>query len=494
MPTGMRRYPKQGDAQVFSITDFTGGINHMVPPENIQMNEAAFMENFEYDALSGLMKTAPGLTLSFTAAGSITSLFYDSYHGVFLYTVITATTPATVITLYSTDLLTSTTVGTLTGASTPFYCPYGDYVIVSSGNRPQYYDGSSLTTITAVEHGGALPLYSDIAFSRAGRLVLARVGGDYLLYSGVGDHTNWNFTGTDSDAQYIEVGYKDATDIVAAVPLSQDVVVFKSNSKGLHKAYRISDEYPDWTVKEVSVTADCANKGAAVQAANDVFFVGQSNGFVSLSTVQEYGSVKQADVGAKINRQLTGIADENSQVFHIPVRKQIWIVPDNSGSVYVYNLVSGTFTRRKMVSRPTGLVVKDGEVYISRGTKILRIDSLSALDDGSPIVAYYQTRRFVAGENYVIKRVDAIFSNATAALGTVTAGGVAFSFTTSGIGDYIYSDTEDACNDLDDVALYTYQSFTGRGNYRTRYFDVFVTVTSGSVSLRRLDVTVGMVG
>jgi hypothetical protein len=480
MPNIFKRYPLN-DSTIATLNDFTGGINYALPPEEIAMNEMAYAENFEMDYMSGILQTPDGLTIEFDAAVIIDSLYYDSLHDVYLFSSGTD--------LYKTDFTTKTSLGTLTGALTPSFISFGGNIFIASGGKPQYYTGETLTTISAKASDGTTDLTADIVLVRDGRLVFSKAGRDELLYSGTGDFSNWNYVGTDSDAKYVEIGYKDDTDIVGVVSLSQYLLVFKSDGKKTHNALRLTGEYPDWVLTDVSGNADCANSHSVAQALNDVYFIGKTNGFTSLSTVQDYGVVKMQDTGFKVNKILTPMIDSSCQLFYVPARRQIWIVADSSGNVYIYNFATQCFTKRTTTSRITGIATKDADMYVSIGQKIFRVDSNASTDDGSAISSLMQLKRFrVPGKNIVIKRLAITLSSATRTIGTVTAGGLVVAFDTSSIGKDIVSDTTDVVSDTDEIASNPYQCFSVRGNCRCEYFDPVVSVTSGKCSIRGIEI------
>ena len=493
MPLDLARYSKT--TIPISMDDFSGGLNFQDPPRKIADNEFFILQNFEYDILTGKLRSVDGLSMEFDASIPVDSLYFDQMHNIFLFPSTSTTDGVTTTHLYKTDLSTKTLIGDLTGLKTPHFNVFKTYIIICSGNRPQYYDGTNLTTITATFPDGTTALYADLSYTRNNRLVIVYSGQPGLYHSGVRELTNWNFAGTDSDAQEILINADDGLSITAVVPLSQDIIVFKSDGKSSQFAFRVSGEYPDWVVNEVSRTADCANKFSAVQAFNDVFYLGNNTGFTALTTVQEYGAVKIVDVGAKINSKLVGNIGVGSATYRIPTRNQIWLIPDSSGIIYIYNLQNSTFTSRRMTAgSPTGMAYKDSDVYISRGNKILKIDSLVATDDGAVIRGIMKGKEYAAMDHYIIKQISADIESDIASTGTFSAGIVSTNFNSGdNLGMAAVEDDHEAMSDSDPAFMISEQTISKRCNCKCKSFGFSFIVETGIVAITRISAKIAEV-
>jgi len=447
------------------IDDFSGGLNLAAPEENIANNEFSELTNFEYNPVNGGLKTADGLLNVYTSAQTIDSLFYDEVNDKFVY----HNTELNYV--FNTDLTDTAFVGILSGLDAPMYCKFGDEVAIASGGVLQIYDGTSLTDVeyldTVSELGGNL--IATIVTERAGRLVIANNQTDILYYSGIGDPYSWNFAGeTQDDAKWLQVGYKDGGYIVGIVPLSSDLLVFKSNGK----VFRVINEYPDWVVVELSRNSDCVNKFSCIQVMNDAYFLGPAGGLKAVSTVQEYGAMNQWDAGYKINPVLLGEVDINASLYYIPLRKQVWIVYNNTGYVYLWSTLTKAFTKRMMVSRPTGIVNDQGYVYISRDTNIFRISPDTNKDNGVEQVCTIRHKKFTSLNSFLVKRIVIGMNNINCSTdATYIMGRFSVKLPPGGNGEVVNEDLDIVITDIDPINTNNFMITSCRLNYRVDKID-----------------------
>ena len=209
--------------------DFSGGLNTSVLVDGIAENQLGECLNVEADHSTGRLKTVAGTVDVMTSNSEIFAAIYDEINNI----ILTVTADKSVY--HGTVKL-----GTLIGDLYPIYCAWEDGVLIASGGKLQYYNGSSLTTIADS------PICSSV-YVRAGRVVVT--DDKNARYSGVGDETNWTEdTNDDSTSKFLEVGYKDGGEVLGFVSLSQDIMFIKSN----RHVYRLSNEFPNWVLNEVS--------------------------------------------------------------------------------------------------------------------------------------------------------------------------------------------------------------------------------------------------
>jgi len=371
-----RRNTKHSNEQILRQSDFSGGLNLLVSPEALKGNELSQAENWEYSYPTNKLKTREGIELVKDVGVDIDTLFYADNHDAFYY--------SSSGWLYKYVGGETTNIGELSGSSVPKFTLWGNKILIASGQELQSYDGTTLDDTGSPD--------SDIVFTRAGRVVIAKTGTDKLIYSGIGDETNWA-VGTEADSIEIDIGYKDGGDIISVEPLATDVVVFKSSGS----IFRVAGEYPDWAVYEITRSQTAFTRFTTVQVGNDVFFL-SGTGFMSLKAVQEYGNVKTSVEGFKINSALVAIIDSGAKIWSIHSKGQIWVRPEVTDYIWVYHILTRAWTKFKMKGIVTGHVsLDDGTEYISIGQKIYSIGGQQ--DEGEDFECFLKTKRCRIGIN-----------------------------------------------------------------------------------------------
>ena len=453
---------------VLELKDFTGGLNFTVPPENLKPNELWMAKNVEYDPRTGVLRRRPALRAVFDAGVQIDSLYYSKLLNRFLFT--------SGQTLYEWDGISTApaTVGTLSGAKRPKYAVFGNKLLIASGGNLQTYDGVNFTTVTNS------PL-CDGVLVRSGRVVLWREGSDRLDFSGIGDETNWNFAGTDGDAQYVEIGYKDGGDIVTVIPLSKDLIVFKNNGR----VYRLVGNYPSWAVYEVSRNALAVNRDCAEQVLNDIVFLDIA-GLRSLATVLEYGEVKQFELGRKVNPIIVPeISPEIARMWHVYKKNQIWVRTANTQAVWVYHYPFKAWTYFSFFHDINDVAIKENDVYVASGTKIFILDHQENKDDGQVVVqGVVATKRFVSRKRaFTLTKYGCSTTAYTQGEITLQVGKAISNFQVQPLDDIAYSDTDIAYLDTDPVMAPTFQKRLVYQSARMPSFEFKVFINLGSIGV-----------
>lgn len=467
---------KHANQQNLLMTDFSGGLNLLKAGELIGSTEVQLAENFEMDYVSGAIKTTSGFA-SVYDAGIIIDTVFPVNDNTFLFTSNRD--------VYFTDFVTKTHIGTLTGFVRPVYCWFGDDIIIASGGKLQRFFNNELTTITTSRD-------ADFVFVRFGRVVITKRGTDELTYSSIGDCVSaqaWiQNPNDDSTSKYIQIGYKDAGDIVAVVPLMQDLIVFKSN----HKIFRVQGHFPDWSVSEVSSNGFCSSFASAIQVQNDVFFLGV-RGFCSLSSVVEYGDFQQVDIGVNVNHFLQYNLEPSAKIWYLPLKKQVWILPQQTGTIFIYSLISKSFTTRKMVDPPNDVFYFNNDVFIARGNKILQMRDDIATDDGTLIECNLRTKIYVAPHEFLVKRFVVALQNNIIGNAQATIGRLFMELNTGHSGDLVYNDSEIAYVDSDPIYENLYTETSVRCNFRTSNVEINIRSTGCQFSIRKIQVTIAEV-
>ena len=321
-----------------------GGLNLSASERYLTEKEIAGGKNFCYERNSGRLRTLEPLDLVLTASGEVTSLYYSLNYGV-IFACGTA--------LYRIVDDEAQNIGTLSGTDIPVFCDWGEEsdrrLYVASGGIVQWYDGTTLQTQTPVAQDESAPSgdkwnSANDVLVREGRLLLARAGKDRLKFSGVGDPENWQGqdegTGddidvhTDADAQWLDVGYKEGGDIVRVLPISRDLVIFRSDGS----LYRLFGSYPDWTLIRVTSQVDPVNRDAVTSVGNDIMFLDKDRGIRKVSAIQEYDDLAVTEEeGQKVNAWLAAHFTQDARLWTLPDRGEIWVKPSALNDVLCWS-------------------------------------------------------------------------------------------------------------------------------------------------------------
>lgn len=380
---------------------FSGGLNLSVPPESLERNELSEAVNVEYSARTGAMTVRNGLKYlhSFDKRVIIATPLNEQ-NAVF---VTTNDAGSTQYKYYVLDFKTSMgeyeIIGSLPTVTNELkyglqVTPFGDnlYVLTDSnqyqiykltcekGDNDWKWKCSPITSYrrpTEDTEGGC-----HTPFTKSGRIVI--VNGDCLNFSAVGDCEDWTKNeSADSSSKFIEIGYKDGLDIIAVVPLSKDVIIFKqskySNTDG--KIYRLSGDYPDWQVSEVASGNSTFSHKTVASVGNDVYFL-SSQGLQTLSTVQAYGDIKANWPDQKINQQLISEITHQAQMWDIPSKQQLWISPYPSCKhVWIFDYIHKIWTKFEFQGYLSQVCEINGVVYVFMGNDVFTLDEDKERDD-----------------------------------------------------------------------------------------------------------------
>lgn len=448
------------------FADFSGGLNISVPPDMLKLNELQKADNFEFDTRSGILKTRAGLSLVHTEQNPIISLFYAyGLHKVFYKC-------GNKLHAYDFSSGQSEELGDLSGSRDPVFAEWDDDLLIASGGYLQVYDGSSLNTINNS------PL-CDFCFVKNGRVGLSLAGSDYLSFSGIGDYTNWNFAGTDADAQQIEVGYKEGGKLVGIRPFFDDLIIFKDN----RRTYRLSGWYPDWEVNEVTRGHGAVNKDASAIIGSSIVFI-DADGVVALTPTVEYGDFAFKQVGDKINNFFAANLDYNSsKIFHVPAKGQIWCKPNTSNIVYVLHYLTGAWTRFIFNDDINGALSCPYGSLVAINNKLYKFDDYRDDDDGTPINSVVVLPRKSGARELLLKYLSLIYQAYGQGNMVLTIGSYSRTIAVAQGDDIAYSDIDIISEDTDPLILTTHVRFNERTNRRLDYLEPKITCNGCRIGL-----------
>lgn len=346
--------------QVIEFSDNSGGINISKEPDKIADNECVDATNFQFNFYSGKFCTRPAIDTPIdTESQPVTHIWHDASTRLTYFFVGGANQKKTIKMLNGAGVI--TTLGQTTGTiDKPKCLNFGGNVFIASGRKLQAYlsqpppwlvsqrnrlvtlDGSSVADGVLNDSPNV-----DVLYYKSGRLVCAASGDDTIYYSSVGDALSEKAIGIDYDdpddessAKYISnVGADDAGKFLTIVPMSTDIVVFKTSGN----VYTVSGEAPNWYISLVGTNSDAVGANAIVPFANDIAFV-STQGLRKLTNSATYGNYSTEEFGQKCNPSIMdGVS--NPWISDLRDRRQMIVAKNNYDDLYVFHYNLGAFTK-----------------------------------------------------------------------------------------------------------------------------------------------------
>lgn len=377
---------KHQGQQMVEYRDFSGGLNTSMALEYISMNELGKAENVELDPSTGLLRTVAGTdNVYLNDSLEFKAFFYDKTNSAFLLVDKDKKVYA-----YKNSTL-SSSLGTLTGDLFPEFAPWENGVLIASGGKMQYYNGSTLVTLDDS------PDVCNGVFVKTGRVWTYY--GETLACSTVGDEETWeSVSEVDSSGKTLDVGYKDTGRIVGVTNLSSDILIFKDNGH----AYHLYGDYPDWTLKEISRDIHCRGYRACCALANEAMVLSDSM-LQSVTTTQAYGDMRAADVSAKVRDEIAA-QPKSVRLRYLPVLNQLWFL-SNKKKILFMDCGKGAFFHRKFNAAVKDVIAVGDEVYVLKSDKIQKLKARAAEDEGRPLQWEFWGKTNVSNNEYLVKRV-----------------------------------------------------------------------------------------
>lgn len=346
--------------QIIEFSDNSGGINISQEPDKIADNECVDATNFQFNFYSGKFCTRPAIDTPIdTESQPVTHIWHDASTRLTYFFVGGANQKKTIKVLNGAGTI--TTLGQTTGViDKPKCLNFGGNVFIASGRKLQAYlsqppqwlvsqrnklvtlDGSSVADGVLNDSPNV-----DVLYYKSGRLVCAASGDDTIYYSSVGDALSEKAIGIDYDdpddessAKYISnVGADDAGKFLTIVPMSTDIVVFKTSGN----VYTVSGEAPNWYISLVGTNSDAVGANAIVPFANDIAFV-STQGLRKLTNSATYGNYSTEEFGKKCNPSIMdGVS--NPWIVDLRDRRQMIIAKNNYDDLFVFHYNLGAFTK-----------------------------------------------------------------------------------------------------------------------------------------------------
>lgn len=398
----MRLSSKHSNQQTITMYDFTGGLNSSVSPENIGQNQLFRVTNMEPDGASGLLKTVAGTRQILSTPFKVFSATFDRINQKFI--IISDETAGKKI--YAVPASTAaradveyTALADLSGTLKPIYALWENGILIASGGKLQYFDGENVQTITTS------PDKCSGVYVRNGRVLVANTDKNTINFSGIGDEASWEEnSGDPSTSKWLETGYKDGGKFIGMASLSDNIIIFKDNGY----AYRLTGNYPDWNLQEISRQIDCGGRLSFCSLTNTVLVLGQYN-IQLIDTTQDYSDIKAGSISTQVSSQLQQMASDAEMIF-LPPLNQVWVI-GSDGFVLMYSTTFKAFFTRQFNSRVVTAFSYETAVFIAKEDGIYILDD-TLFQDGSmngspiPLAWSFTSRRMVSGHEYLLKRVQ----------------------------------------------------------------------------------------
>lgn len=391
---------KHQNQSTTTLQNFAGGLNTSTPDEFIAENQLAECINMEINE-AGLLRTVRG-TKDVALGSGIESDFkagtFDSINGILIVFCKDKKTYALIDGTYK-------YIGDLSGGDEPISIAWEDGLLIASGGILQYAKYVSVEDLTfgteskvyKLTNIATSPADSGGVFVRSGR-VFVFDGTDNLRYSGVGDEEMWEQDSNDpSTALFTQIGYKVGGRIIGLVNMQSYVLIIKDNGK----IFRLDNEYPEWSIQEVTSNGMCKGKAAYSSVGGGVFVLGEKT-MQMISPTDQNGNMPINYVGKQIENEIASLPPHTKMRYNTDLN-QLWFVT-NSQWVLVFDCNTQTFFQRYFNADVVDVV---GNYIIKRD----RVSELSFMeevmeDNGEPLFYRAKFKTETGLNDLLIKRVD----------------------------------------------------------------------------------------
>lgn len=490
---------KHVNAELINFVDFTGGLNLARPAEGIAGNEMQVAENFEYAPDTGLLRVRGGIAPVYTFPEAVTDIIPIAGGNAAL--------------VRSGDDLHNLTdgvalkIGSVDGGGPVSFEYWGDdksSVVMAFGAHLHLYDG---TTLKMIDTENA-PDAASAVYYRAGRIAAAQENNDTIWFSGVGDPEHWT-EGNDGDAIKVEIGYKDGCRMSALGSLAGDMLIFKRpvGQPEYGRIYRLTGNYPDWSIIPYSRGASAWNSNTLANVANDLLYLTRE-GMASMTAVTEYGDFRQGWAGAKINPKLSQNLTERSRLWHIALKGQVWVWDGKNPEIWCYHYQTGegAWTTLRFPGIVRAVASVQGVTLLGIGNTVYRMSEANpndvfVVDDALPdepveidVTALWKPRTILRRNQILLKSVMAGYLSTITASAVVKIDTFKLELPLSGQGDRVALDYDIAFLDTDPLVP-SNASAVARRRMQIRRWDITpeIIVTNGTFNLSSLGLEIAEV-
>jgi hypothetical protein len=438
---------RHANAELAMFSDFSGGLNLARPPETLANNEMQEATNFEFEADTGMLRVRGGLIPVFT--------FNETASDVMPIAGSNALLVRSGNEIYRlTDSMTdkggyADHLGEVDGDKRIAWELWADghNMLMAFGGHLFLYDGMNVNIIDTED----APEQVEIVLSRQGRVIVAETGSDTVRYSGVGDPMNWTVN-LDSDAQSIDIGYKDGCNMKGITAIVGELIVFKcpDGQPELGRVYRLQGDFPDWTVIPYSRGSSAWNQQSIANVSNDILYLTRE-GLANMATATEYGDFKLGWAGAKINPALAPALSDLSHIVHLPIRSQVWVMDGTSNDVwcYHYHIGDGAWTRLVFPGKVNSVAAANGTAYLAIENTVYRMSNTADGDSGQAILATWKPKTMIKRGQTLVKHAILSYQSTMTADAKFRIGKFELPLPLGGQGDRASTDDDIARLDYD---------------------------------------------
>ena len=487
------------NAQKIFYPAFDGGLNLSVPPESLSKNELKEAVNVEFSASTGAMTVRGGLVWSGSFDSNIDCVLAVPGRRSFLVRRKGKKTLQ-----YFRWNYTWPVNGSLTGTGDLSIVQWGDDYLIASGGKLQKFIGDGLPRLETISGS---PKKCSQVFVRNGRVGVVEED-DTLRFSGVGDCEAWTNDASDaSSSQFVQVGYKDGMNINAVIPLSRDLIIFKSpeNEPDKGTIFRLTGGYPDWTVLEIAHNTGTFSHKSVQAVGNDVYYITVS-GLASLSAVTSYGDIQARWPDRKVSPALTPLIDNTAELWNVPVKQQLWLLPSKDAKeIWIFDYTHGIWTKFQFPSALIHAAGVDNSLYVFLGKNLYRVENGYPVDElmnskgtlvKNEIKANMRMGTLIVGHQILVKAAFASFALLPGCEAELWLGKFCMKFT-GGVPDYIYdapNNTQKASED-DDPLFPSGGTMTARRRCVVRDWSITpeVKITGGCCALSTMGLEIAEV-
>jgi hypothetical protein len=320
------------------ITNFAGGLDKSKPPFLIDDSYLYDATNFFYDPKTGYPSCRKGLKKFTTSAapGAINGIYEMVIGGV--STVLATCADGK---LYKLDANPAPVlVGTLSGSDRTSFSTMNAKAVICSGGSLQTYDGTTFATTTSPAWRWIADYNKGVAMSGYARILGCgnSTDRDRFGLSKTLDPTGWTYNNTpETDAKYIDVGYKDGAETIAVMPFKGDVFAFKkaqyANKRAIYRAI-VRGDSATWTCLPFSGSQSTLSPHFICEV-NDLFFM-DKDGPKVLTAVEGFSDYPFAvrPFGQKIAGEIAPFLKADGFSFYDPYMRIMLVKPTINGDTF----------------------------------------------------------------------------------------------------------------------------------------------------------------
>ena len=201
------------------------------------------------------------------------------------------------------------------------------------------------------------------------------------------------------------LGELDGGDIITTLPLSGDLIVFKTNDLG----YQISGTVPDLQSQQILNNTHAQDDRESFALLGNTIVFATDLGIRSLQTTTTYGNFDTTEVAYKINRLLQKECYK-PRIWNMLTMKQLWIRPNakDEKTFYIYQYDTGAAYKYTFHDDIHDVAQTDSGIMLATDNGVCRMNDEYTTDNGEPIHSKIISKTYIT-PNRIITRYFDIF-------------------------------------------------------------------------------------